>query len=314
MILNGRFAWSVVKTLFHELGHNTDENSREGIVTRERLQDAALGHGRFYEWTNTIFERLASGTKFYKKDDAMILSESGYEAIAPLGSMFASALGISEADFTKVKDKGKDYETEFLTTLLAGPEGNISPEIMSKIDNIKNMFDMYKLDTYMSPSKKRANQKVLNNFYAECIELFSLRIKNDIENGKVSNEQQYRTQQMFWLKKINVNYKYGTKKDGSRLLRKAIVHDIGYCKDDILKSEEKAIAEELTAVVDFGFDNSTLSKYKRAMTTTKDKTSFDKKIRLPIREWLKGRERAKNTDEKEKSVTTVLPTEPTKDD
>ena len=314
LILNGRFAWPVSKTLFHELGHNTDKNSREGIVTKEQLQNAALEHGRFYEWSNTVFERLVSGNKFYKKDDAMILCESGYEAVAPLGSMLASALGISEAEFAKLKDKGKAYETEFFATMFSGSDGKVNPEIMEKIENLKELFDKYILDSYMSPSKKIANQKVLNLFYTECIELLSLRVKNDIENGRISNEEQYKKQQMFWLKKINTNYKYGTKKDGSRLLRKSIIHDIGYCTDDISKHDAMFFSEELTSIVDFGFDNSTLSKYKRAMTTTKDKTSFDKKIRLPIREWLKGREKAKNTDEKEKSVTTVLPTEHTKDD
>lgn len=314
MILNGRFAWPITKTLFHELGHNTDENSREGVITREQLQNAALDQGRFYEWTNTIFERLAAGSKFYKKEDAMILSESGYEAIAPFGSMLASALGISEAHFAKIKDKGKNYEQEFLNTLLSNSDGTIAPEIMTKIENIKKMFDRYNLDAYMSPSKKFANQKILNDFYSECIELLSLRIKNDIESGRIFDEEQYRLQQMFWLKKINANYKYSTKKDGTRLLRKSIVHDIGYCSDNISKDEEKIIAEELLAFVDFGFDNSTLSKYKRTITTTKEKTSFDKKIRIPIREWLRRKEKLQSEDRTNTNEKINLDNEHTKGD
>lgn len=314
MIQNGNFAWPVSKTLFHELGHNTDKNFREGITTKEQLQNAALNQGRFYEWTNTVFERLISGNKFYKKDDAMTLSESGYEAIATLGSMFASALGISEAEFAKLKDKGKGYEKEFLTILLADAEGNINPEIMIRIENIKKMFDTFILDAFMSPSKKMANQKILNNFYAECLELLDLRIKSDIDNGKVSNEQQYRTQQMFWLKKINSNYKYGTKHEGSRLLRKPIVHDIGYCTDNISRNEEKVISEELMSIVDFGFDNSTLSKYKRTMTTTKDKTSFDKKIRIPLREWLQRKDKTQSIDENKTAEISPIVTEHSKED
>ncbi len=244
----------------------------------------------------------------------MILSESGYEAIAPLGSMLASALGISEAHFAKIKDKGKSYEQEFLNALLSNSEGNINPEIMAKIENIKKIFDMYKLDAYMSPSKKIVNQKILNDFYAECIELLNLRIKNDIETGRISNEEQYRLQQMFWLKKINANYKYGTKKDGWRLLRKSIVHDIGYCNDNISKDEEKIITQELLGFVDFGFDNSTLSKYKRAITTTKEKTSFDKKIRIPIREWLRRKENIQSEDRDNTSEIVNPVNEHTKDD
>ena len=314
MIQNGNFAWPVSKTLFHELGHNTDKNFREGITTKEQLQNAALGQGRFYEWTNTVFERLVTGNNFYKKDDAMILTESGYEALAPLGSMLASAMGISEAEFAKLKDEGKANEKEFLAIFLGDSEGNISLEIMEKIENIKKMFDKYKLDTYMSPAKKRENQKILNVCYSECIELLSLRIKNDIENGRVSNEQQYRTQQMFWLKKINSNYKYGTKHEGSRLLRKPIVHDIGYCTDNISRNEEKAISEELMSIVDFGFDNSTLSKYKRTMTTTKDKTSFDKKIRIPLREWLQRKDKTQSIDENKTAEISPIITEHSKED
>lgn len=103
MIKIGKQSWPIAKTLFHELGHNTDENSREGIKTKEKLQNFALKGCRFYEWTNTVFERLAFGEKFYKKNDAMQLSQGGYEALAPLGSMLSCALGVSEIEFAKIK-------------------------------------------------------------------------------------------------------------------------------------------------------------------------------------------------------------------
>ena len=72
MIKTGKLSEPVTQSLFHELGHNTDENYREGVIqTKERLQKEALNGARFYEWTNTIFERLVVGNKFYKKDNAM---------------------------------------------------------------------------------------------------------------------------------------------------------------------------------------------------------------------------------------------------
>lgn len=99
------------------MAHITDENEREGAKSREMLQMPLLG--QFYEWTNTVFERLSVGEKFYKKNDAMQLSNAGYEALAPLGSMLACALGMPESEFAKIKDKGREYEEQLLKSMFA---------------------------------------------------------------------------------------------------------------------------------------------------------------------------------------------------
>lgn len=281
MIENGKPSWPVTKTLFHELGHNTDENLREGVESKQRLQDSALDSGRYYEWTNTIFERLASGERFYKKDDAIQLSQSGYDALAPLGSMLACALGVSEIEFAKIKDKGQDYEAQWLEGMFPGDGSVQTPHGPEVLKRAKEIFDAYELDTDFSLSKKSKNQSLLNEMYQECLSIMERRIEIDLQSNNIQNPEEYKKHQMFFLKKMNVNFKAATKTDGLIFSRAQIVHDIGLCTDELSKKETAKISAEYAAMADFEFDNSTLGKYSKAMTqSTNDRKAFSKSLRV----------------------------------
>lgn len=272
---NGNPEYPVMETLFHELAHNTDVNKREGITTKEALQDAALGFGRFYEWTNTVFERLASGKDFYKKSDAMEINESGYGALAPLGSMLSCALGISEIEFAKIKDRGKDYEDQYLEKLFPG-------EASSVLERAKKIFDKYELDTYLSISKKSHNQNLLNEMYSECIEIMKKRIENDLNRGDIESSEEYKKHQMFFLKKMNVNFRSATKTDGLIFLKSKTIHDIGFCTDNLAKSDLRDITKEFISMANFGFDNSNLNPYIQSMALATKNNSFEKRLLVPF--------------------------------
>lgn len=260
----GRISWPVAKTLFHELGHVIDENSREGIKTKEKLQQSSsLGFGRFYEWANTIFERLVNGDKFYKKDDSMQLSEAGYESLANLGSMLSCALGISEIEFAKIKDKGREYEGRLLEEKFGDKD---------VLKNIKSIFDKYYLETGLSLSKKKANQALLNKMYAECLGIMKKRIETELQKDDIKNLEEYKKQQMFFLKKMNFNYKEASKLHGFRFLKNPTIHDIGFCSDNISKRDLQTIASENIAKTDFGFKSDELNKYSTDMVVSNKKS------------------------------------------
>ena len=272
---NGKNVWPVEKTLFHELGHNTDSNDREGITSKEKLQTVLASEGgRFYEWTNTVFERLVNGQRFYKKDDAMQLSQSGYEALAPLGSMLSCALGVSEIEFARIKDKGKAYEEKLLEEMFPSIEGSDSPHGAEVLRRVKEIFDLYKLETDFSLSKKRANQNLLNEMYSECLEIMQRRIETELQRGSIQDPGEYKKYQMFLLKKMNFNYKSASKSDGFRFSKIPIVHDIGFCTDNLSRKELAEIAAEQIATADFGFNNSSLEQYSTAMTLKGKKKAF----------------------------------------
>lgn len=266
---NGKIIGPVARTMFHELAHITDKNQREGTETRERLQKPLLG--QFYEWSNTIFDRLASGKNFYKKKDAMQLSNAGYQALAPLGSILSCALGIPEIEFAKIKDNGKEYEAELLKKMF--PE-----EGETILTKVKEIFNNYSLDPN-SLSEKKGNQSLLNQLYIECLEIMKKRISNELQSDNIVDIEKYKKYQMFYLKKINFNFKSASKSDGFRMLRTSIIHDIGFCTDQISKNNLLEIAKEHIRATEFGFDNSTLEKYSAAMIPVKDKKAFLKRLR-----------------------------------
>ncbi len=294
----GEHAWPVSPTLFHELGHITDENTREGILTKEKIESTPLIEINFYEWTNTIFERLVSGQKLYKKNNAMELTDSGYSPLAPLGSMLSAALGVPELKFAHIKDKGKEYEKELIDSIFPNGEGKES------LSRIRKIFDEYELDTFMSFGKKKANQKLANEMYIECLNLMKKRIEIETGGKESKESEQYKKRQMFLLKKLNHNFKKASKTEGFRFSMSSIVHDIGFCTDKLSKGDTLEIAREYIEEADFGFDNNDLGKYSKAMMPSDSrKQEFNKSLQVPEQDQPKPLEEPDLAQEQSKEDT-----------
>lgn len=282
MIENGQQTWPIYPTCFHELGHNTDENNREGIKLKEKLQDSTLLGSRYYEWANSIFEIASSREKFYKNDNTMQVSPLGYTPLLPLGSMLSSALGLPEIEFARIKDKGKDYESQYFEKMFSSSNKEKSIHCLESLNKIKKIFDEYELDSGYSLSKRRTNQNLLNEIYKECIDLMQTRIEIELEHGNTVDLEEYKKHQMYFLKKINYNYRDANKSNGLRFFKKPIVHDIGFCTDNLSKKDLLKISNEQLSMVDFGFDNNTLDNYSKSMTTSRrNRNSFFNRLRAP---------------------------------
>jgi len=236
--------------------------------------------GQYYEWTNTVFERLATGSEFYKKYNKMIMSPCSYEALAPLGSMLACALGISEVEFAKIKDEGKSYEDELFSKMFPYESKDGINHGIELIEKVKNIFNYYKLDTYFSLNKKLSNQKLANELYSQCIDLMQFRIENQLQSGTIQDIEEYKKYQMFYLRKMNSNFKYATNHDGFRFSRVPIVHDIGFCNDKISRTDLKKIQQRESEAIDFGFTEDSLWKYSKAIVTSKEENNFYKRLQV----------------------------------
>ena len=85
---------------------------------------------------------------------------------------------------------------------------------------------------------------------------------------------------MFFLKKMNFNFKLASKTSGFRFKKSSNIHNIEFCDDNISKNDLLKIASEHIAMVDFGFDDNELEKYSRAMiVSNRNNKSFFKGIR-----------------------------------
>ena len=146
------------------------------------------------------------------------------------------------------------------------------------LTKVKEIFNNYSLDPN-SLSEKKGNQSLLNQLYIECLEIMKKRISNELQSDNIVDIENYKKYQMFYLKKINFNFKSASKTYGFRLLRTSIIHDIGFCTDQISKNNLLEIAKEHIRATEFGFDNSTLEKYSAAMIPVKDKKAFLKRLR-----------------------------------
>ena len=86
---------------------------------------------------------------------------------------------------------------------------------------------------------------------------------------------------MFYLKKMNFNYKTASKLTGFRFSKNPVIHDIGFCTDDISKKDLQQIASEHIAKTEFDFNDNELNKYSKAMTVqNKDKNSFIQSLKV----------------------------------
>ena len=239
---------SLVKTFFHEAGHNTDTTKREGVVLKDKLSQA-YSNNMFYEWSNTVFERAIMG-KVYEDESGMFLNQNaGYETMANVGSMISAALDINEIDFARLKDSGLEHSKEFF-----GKNFSYYPDLYEKI---KTTF-MVSSPKSEGKEAKKGLQQMYKNVYDLCIDVLDARIENDMQTGKIENLEEYQEKQKYLLKKINLNYERTSKKYGQRIEARKVTHKTAYTTDKIDKKSLRKIGSIISKEGDFQFDNSEL--------------------------------------------------------
>lgn len=274
---NGIQIRPIATTVFHESGHITDRNCREGFNTKLVLQkeflDGQKPTDRFYEWTNSIFECLIGNNPLYL-DNALLVSKIAYNPLKFLGSMLSSALGISELDYALIKDKGLHAEKSMLDAIFP-KESEDTPHGHEIIGRCKEIFNEYCLYTKRSFGKKIKNQKLLNEMHSECIQIIKRRIENEIKSGEIKDIGAYKKRQMYFLRKINYNYNIASIVSGFIFNKKSITYDIGFCTDTISQEDLVKIGNEFASKADFDFKKIPLERKETAIVLKKKKSFIE---------------------------------------
>ena len=271
-----------LSTLYHEAGHAIDSNTREGIVSKT---NEGYSFDKFYEWRNTIFEYLVSRTSgsFYRDEYGFIVEpHSGYIETLNVGSMLSAALGISELEFAKLKDKGNDSIGKFLMKVTGMPEEEVIPQSFKMGERNTSLMERLCINfdlAYPMPFDFKArleNQERINDMYEACLQIMRRRMETDLIQGD-GDDNEYLVRQAYFLRKINENYKVATKDLGTRMKKMALTHRIDFASDRISQIALYDIGKEYIDMVDFGFDNARdIAPYRLKDLSPKKQSIFDK--------------------------------------
>lgn len=252
--INNDSLLDLARTFFHEVGHQTDKSTREGIAMQERLSEAHANN-IFYEWSNTVFERAIMGN-MYEDENAMLLNrKTGYEAMANAGSMISAALGMNEIEFARLKDAGLEQTMEFFDNKFSYYPG--------LYEQLKSTFTIPTLRTEGREGRKTI-QQMYKNVYDLCLDVLDARIESDTQEGNIGDLSEYQEQQRYFLKKMNLNYQMASKKHGLRREAGKVIHKTKYATDKIDKRAMRKIGAKARSESDFGFENNVLLEKLKA--------------------------------------------------
>lgn len=266
---------SLMRSFFHEAGHNTDVSSREGMLLQERLSSAMVDN-IFYEWTNTVFERTIMG-QLYEDESAMTLNQhGGYESMANAGSMISAALGMNEIELARLKDAGLEQTIKYFDEHFSYYPG--------LYEKIKTTFSIPDLKSE-GRKAKIMHQQMYKEVYSLCLDVLDARIENEMQAGHIEDLEEYQELQKYFLRKINLNYQIASKKYGLRKDARKIVKKTEYTTDKISDKDIKRIGGKICSESEFGFQNEDIIeelKYRERKPTLREslKMRFGKQTLL----------------------------------
>lgn len=245
---------SALGIFFHEQEHATDETKRNNHAFENGLE------GKFTnEYATEIGAVHLVGDKVY--DDKLCFTHSmeGYDEFKYAGSMIAAALGISEFEFARLRDKGEKKFSSYMK------EKYSYMDIEKELEEFESI--LYRIDS--APSI--INMKQMSEAYADVYNMASRIIKARLDyEGKdlISNDfRKYRIKSEYEMTKIAVNMNLAKRK---LHLRNKYIKPI--IKDDtILKKYSKvnfkyrkdylSLVEELYPEKNLQFDNKEILKH-----------------------------------------------------
>lgn len=220
---------SALGIFFHEEEHATDETKRNNHAYEMGL---ARQYFNLNEYATEIGAIHLVGDKVY--DDKLCFTHSmgGYDEFKYAGSMIAAALGISEFEFARLRDKGE----ETFDKTLEEKFGYL--DIKGEMLELNNIFDR------MKNAPSIINMRELSEAYADAYNMASRIIKARLDyEGKdlISNDfRKYRIKSEYEMAKIANNMKLAKRKLHLRnKFIKPIIED-----DTILKKHSKVTLED----------------------------------------------------------------------
>lgn len=192
---------TVLSTFLHEQEHATDNTTRNGNRLTNGLANA---YSELNEYATEIGAVYLTGDKIY--DDPLCFTHNmeGYEEFKYAGSMMAAALGISEFEFAKLRDKGEavfdqTLQERFRYINIKGVMQEFN-EILTRMRNAPSMFNMRELSEAYAEMYNLASKVALPRIEYESRKI----IPNDL--------QWFRTKMKYENTKIAMNMKLAKRK------------------------------------------------------------------------------------------------------
>ena len=196
-------------------------------------------------------------------NDRYILKTDGYQNITFIGTMLCSSLGISQLDFLKAADNGKQ---NFINTM--AKKFYQKEDCENFINNISSYSDQLFAITYRnrsneSPSAEKEAQEAANScisdIYTQCIQAMEKTMLNNISKNKNSmGINEYMKKCRFNLASLTANYKYGMETNLGKC-------DIDLSENTYLLNLQKRILAIETIIN--GKENLTPNQYDEALSS-----------------------------------------------
>lgn len=216
----------VLDVFFHEQEHSTD------MTIRNNKQDLEvdLQYEYIKEYATEIGSIHLTGERIYDDELCFTHSMNGYDEFKYAGSMISAALGISEFEFAKLRDKGNVEFNKFFKEKY--PYLN-TEMVLEEFDDI-----LYRIDN--APSIRHMRQ--MSEAYADVYNLANTIINARLEHESklADNKEDFEIKSKYEMAKIANNIKLAKRR---LFLRnkyiKPIIED-----DTILKKYSKVTAED----------------------------------------------------------------------
>ena len=209
----------VLSTIFHELNHATEEG-----LTYGESSSFQLYNGETNLWEGTALNEIITEMKanvLAKNNNRNILNQTGddrrtknlngYGDLIFVGTMLHTALGLTEKEFLKLADKGKE---EFDNAMkLKFPEAEDYTNFISHIsfyaDTIHAIYYNKDHNQYTSEDYTNLNN-CINGIYDNCIYALGQRTKKEVFFGRDNMDaSSYILEAGFNLETLSINYKKG---------------------------------------------------------------------------------------------------------
>lgn len=241
---------TLLSTFFHEQEHATDDTVRNGKKLERGLPQRFVN---LNEYATEIGAVHLTGDKIYTDPLCFTHKMDGYEEFKYAGSMMAAALGISEFEFVKLRDKG---EHTFDKTL---------QERFSYIDINAVMKEFNEILTKIRNAPSILNKRALSEAYAEIYNLADRiifpRVEHESDDIIPNDIRWFGIKTKYEKTKIAMNMKLAKKQLGlkSRYIKPIIEDDTLLRRYSRVKKEDRKkfidLVENLYPEKNVSFDN-----------------------------------------------------------
>lgn len=252
-------------TYFHEQEHKTDETSR----TEKKIGERLIQHNMINEYATEVGSMHLLGDEVYEDKLCFTHKMNGYEPLRYAGSMMSSALGISEFEFARLRDKGNK---EFLRCF---KEKFNYIDIESELERFNDILE--EINNAPSMGYMQQMSEAYAKMYNLAVRIFQTRLAHEKDTILPGNKERFEIKSKYEAAKIANNMNRARRKLHLRdKYIKPLIEDnttlMNYSR--VTRNDRKqylTLVDELYPEKNVRFDNANILRY------------VDQEFRHPIR-------------------------------